>query len=128
MYAFSYSKLGNLTILLEFLIMGSPQFIYCSYSDDKPMFARNQRTIKEHRVKEEQSDTQANFCRLIDEVAKNVSIYVSLLNLRSAEFLYPVHWTSLWLFRKHNFLVISGLGSLKNGVTCDLQDPTVQKF
>lgn len=50
--------------------MTSPEIIYCSFSDEEPVFVRNQRLIQEHRIPEEQQDVRDNFSRVIDGVVE----------------------------------------------------------
>lgn len=48
--------------------MTPPEVIYFSSSDEEPIFLRNQRLIKEHRIREDQQDIQDHFSRVTDEV------------------------------------------------------------
>lgn len=48
--------------------MTSREVIYCSSDDDEPVFVRNQRLIREHRIREEQQDINDYFSRVTNEV------------------------------------------------------------
>ena len=56
--------------------MKSPEVIYCSSSDEEPVFLRNQRLIREHRIREDQQDIRDHFSRVTDEVIEGKRKYL----------------------------------------------------
>ena len=61
--------------------MKSSKVIYCSSSDDEPVFNCNQRLIQEHRIREDQQLTRDHFSRVLEEVKEGKRKYLRVAAL-----------------------------------------------